>query len=231
MESEYIKCPSCKNTVSISYAFCPYCGYDLRPIIRFKARREIGIKDIVMNRLRFILIKPHRVFKEIALSPDLIGPFMIFTLAALLITLRFTLVLKTLTVILFLYLLAVSLIEVFILNIFIALIIHFIVRLLGGTGDFSITFSVYGYSYLPMLIGLAAIDIQLASTPTSILLADNPTTLTNVFAMGATIYAVFLLIIGFFLAFGISYSHGIDIKFSFLASYIAIGLAIAIILA
>ncbi|MGQ4890868.1 MAG: YIP1 family protein [Candidatus Njordarchaeia archaeon] len=230
---ETIKCPSCKNEVSITYTFCPYCGYDLRPLIKLKARKEINIKWILLNRIRYLLIKPDKVFREIALTPDLIGPFMIFILSALFVALKYPILSPPsgTNMTFFSLIFIASLAEVFLINIFIVAIIHIVVRLLGGIGNFSTTLSIFGYSYLPVALGFLVIDIQLLFIPKKTINLDNILLIGNLFNPSATIFAFFMLISAFYFAFGLAYAHGFDKIFSFVVSYISYGLIIAVLLA
>lgn len=230
---ETIKCPSCKNEVSITYTFCPYCGYDLRPLIRLKARKEVNIKWILLHRIRYLLIKPDKIFREISLTPDLIGPFMIFFLSALFVALKYPILvpLTGTNITFFLLIFVASIAEIFVINIFIAGLIHIVVRLLGGIGDFSTTLSIFGYSYIPAAFGLLIIDIQLLFVPKNIINLNNALAIGRIFNPSTTIFVFFMLISAFYFAFGLTYSHGFDKIFSFLVSYISYGLIIAVLLA
>ena len=230
-EDDTIKCPSCKNTVSITYTFCPYCGYDLRPLIRFKARKEIDFKRILLYRIRWLMFKPDQIFKEINLTPDLIGPFLIIAFSALMITFRLALVLGTniLNPMVFLFSYLVALLVLFFFLIFYSFLVYIFVKLAGGSGNYSTTVSIFGYSLLPAALGVIIVDIYLATTGLSNRLG-NSNFLVELFNTGAMIQSFFLLASAFYFAYGLIYTHGLNKYSAFIVSYISFGLLAAIIL-
>jgi hypothetical protein len=106
-----------------------------------------------------------------------------------------------------------------------------VVRIIGGTGSFTVTLSIFGYSFMPSALGLLIIDFYLLSVPKGIIDMVKPLDLFPVFRTAFTIFSIFLLITAFYFSFGLTYAHGMDRKFSFLVSYISFGLVIAVLLA
>ena len=218
--------------VSVTYTFCPYCGFDLRPLIRIKAREEVDLKRILLYRFRNLLYKPDKIFREIALTPDLIGPFLIMLVSAFFLALRFPILLpNSLNLYLFALFFLTSLAVVFTISLFITFIVHMVVRIIGGTGNFAVTLSIFGYSFIPSALGLLIIDLYLLSVPKELITLNSPLNLIPVFRTAFTMFSVFLLITAFYFSFGLAYAHGMDRKFSFLVSYISFGLVIAVLLA
>ncbi len=226
-----IKCPSCKNNVSVTYTFCPYCGYDLRPLIRFKARKEVNIKRIIQYRFRWILLKPDTVFKEISITPDLVGPFLIVLFSALLVTFRLGIILGSalFNPVIFLFAFGSSMLILLFILMFYSFLIHVFVKLTGGTGSYTATVSIFGYSFIPAAIGILIVDIYLATTPIALNI-NNISFLVGVFRVGLYIEVFFLLISAFYFTYGLVYTHGMNRFFAFLVSYISYGLLIAILL-
>lgn len=217
--------------MSITYTFCPYCGHDLRSLIRFKARKEVDLKRILLYRIRWMLLKPDQIFKEINLTPDLLGPFLILAFTALLLTVRMGLILGygLLNLVVFFSSFLVAFIVLFFFLIFYSFLIYVFVKLTGGTGNYSTTVSIFGYSLIPSALGVLIVDIYLATTGVSSGLS-NSNILVSVFNTGAIIQSFFLLISAFYFSFGLMYAHGMNRYSAFLISYISFGLLISIIL-
>jgi len=161
-----IKCPNCKSNVPIGYPVCPYCGYDLRAVIRLKARRELTKWDI-FTRVKKALFTPWTIFNDIMIAPDSLGPLIIMFIFSIFSALRIMILLGREIPLSVLYevfqvdlLILLSIIAglflYFIIWIFISIYFNFIIKLLGSRPDSSLTRSLTGYSagifFIPLLI-------------------------------------------------------------------------------
>lgn len=182
-----IKCPNCKSNVPIGYPICPYCGYDLRAIIRLKARRELNKWDIFI-RVKKALFTPWKIFNDIMIAPDSIGPLIIIFIFSILSALRIIallgrefslfelydifqldlLILLSIIVGLFLH---------FIIWIFISIYFNFIIKLLGSRPDSLLTSSLTGYSAGILFIPLIMVSIIISMTPSIVDLSSITYTL------------------------------------------------------
>jgi len=194
-----IKCPNCKSNVPIGYPICPYCGYDLRPIIRLKARQELTKRDIIL-RIRDSLIKPWKVYDSVILAPDSLGPLLIIMIISLLTALRLLIVLNKVlgftelsTIADISLLLTLAFAGGFILYLCIwlgfSIYTNFILRLLGANTDFSLTRSLVGYSSSVLILFSAV------STLITVFMPNNPTLTTEPSIIGLSRIIIFIGII------------------------------------
>jgi|GEM_PF-5892983 len=175
MSSEIsIKCPNCKSNVPVGYPICPYCGYDLRLIIRFRAIKELTFKDI-LNRIKKALIKPFEVYPEIVIAPDNRGGTLLLVILSVLLTLRLSLVLNHFLsellpkisllskVLEFSLALLLSFLLCFIGSIIYILLINFSLDLMGAETQFSLSFAIFSYSLWPTIWGVFISNIAMMS--------------------------------------------------------------------
>ena len=167
-----IKCPNCKSLVPIGYAICPYCGYDLRFIVRFHATKQITIRDIYL-RLKKSLKNPLSVYTEVALAPDTRGPLILLLIMALVLSIRLNSVISyTVPSILlnaglissFLYFTSILLINLtlsFVFSFLYIILVNFFLSLIGAEATFSQSFAIYGYSLWPSIVMLIISDLFL----------------------------------------------------------------------
>jgi len=161
-----IKCPNCKSNVPIGYPVCPYCGYDLRAVIRLKARRELTKWDI-FTRVKKALFTPWAIFNDIMIAPDSVGPLIIIFIFSFLSALRIMILLgreiplsalyEVFRVdLLILFSIMAGLFLYFVIWIFVSIYFNFVIKLLGSRPDSSLTRSLTGYSagilFIPLLV-------------------------------------------------------------------------------
>jgi len=225
---DFIICPSCKNRVSIAYTFCPYCGFDLRPLIRIKMSKEVNSLDIFIYRMKNFLLKPDDVFKDIALRSDNLGPILILFTMAFFISLRIFLVPQIVNIYNYVLFLALSLISIFLFLMFFSLIIHIIVKLVGGYGNFSVTFNNFVYALIPSILGVIINTILSFSLPLPLPTIPNLVPIKGPFETALLIQSFFMLISAFYFSFGLRYSHGLNKITSLLVSYVSFGLIILV---
>ncbi len=182
-EFKEIKCPRCKSLVPLGYIICPYCGYDLRPILRMYARRELTFKDIIRRVKDSIPIYggsliPTDLFNEIMIAPDALGPTMIIVALSFFISLIYMRLLLGVGIlasvnigVLFVLLLPITLILNLILFAIYVSFINWIFRLIGATNaEFTTTFSLLGYSLWPLVgASLIALFLMIAYNPSLLL--------------------------------------------------------------
>ena len=182
-EFKEIKCPQCKSLVPLGYIICPYCGYDLRPILRMRARQELTFKDIV-RRVRDSIpiyggsLIPTNLFNEIMIAPDALGPTIIIAAFSFFISLIYMRLLLGVGILMSLnpvVLFVLSLLITLVLNLILFAIyvsfINWLFRLTGATNaEFTTTFSLLGYSLWPLVgTSLLALFIMIAYNPSLIL--------------------------------------------------------------
>lgn len=160
-----IQCPSCRRVLTAPRLMCPYCGTDLRPLLRLRARLELSFRD-VLARLRGVLVKPTETMRQIAAVPDMLGPALLILAASLLLSLRvaawlpLTALPLALTIIISLFLLLACWLVV-------SWLVNSVCRLVGGAGTFDQTASVLGYSATPLVIGLLLTEPLIRTPPLS----------------------------------------------------------------
>ncbi|MCD6491142.1 MAG: YIP1 family protein [Candidatus Njordarchaeia archaeon] len=237
MSSEqYIKCPSCGSKVLIGYKICPYCGFDLRPLIRRKASAELTFRDII-RRIEYVSIKPSSVFREIILAPEYSGPFLIVIAGALLLALRFLIVLLSaipniqLDLMSGLAIFLIAFISSSLMFIFIwyllSLLLHAIIRLIGGIGSFSLTLVIVGYSLTPLILGFFISNNLLFFVPnltgTSLIDYLDVALNSSPVVISSYIFTGMLLWFGYLLSLGFSYAHGINKIASTILAFSTVG--------
>ncbi|MHA1615780.1 MAG: zinc ribbon domain-containing protein [Candidatus Njordarchaeales archaeon] len=232
----HIKCPNCKSVVPIGYPICPYCGYDLRLIIRFRATREVTLRDII-NRLKKALLNPFSLFSEILLAPDLQGGFLLLILLSLLLTLRFEITLNYLLpivpatqtalmrIIHLLTVLLLSFVICFAWAVFYILFLNFFLNLFGAETNFSLSFAILGYSLWPIIIGMSISNIfYITQLHSSFLITFNPTQVYHSFSSARIVLLGTTFITGVISGYGYSkvymISKFITIPLSILLMYI-----------
>jgi len=165
-----IRCPSCRNLVPSGYFMCPYCGTDLRLIIRLRMRLRLKMKDII-KRMRDVVMKPKSTMQEIVAVPDYLGPSLITLVLALFLSMRYVIISSSLGLIIGLY----PFLVILFLNVLIAMSIWFIIsaiinwifRLFGGTQTFDQTAAAIGYSLVPIVFGVFLGTLTLIGNPMS----------------------------------------------------------------
>lgn len=202
-EKETVQCPQCQKHVPVGYSVCPYCGTDLRDVFRLKATYELTLRD-TLNRIKRLTLSPlpTEIYSKIAVSPDYAGPFLIILVVAGLLTMRlFSLSIFTLTfsfnwisVTLAFTFTAVLTSLAFLLYSFIC---DKILRLLGGSGKFDQTFSILGYSAIPLIFGLIVTDVTVFLLP-------------NLPDISAFLFFPFFIWFTYFAGIGFHIAHGVS---------------------
>ncbi len=156
LDLEYLRCPRCKNDVPVIYIFCPFCGYDLRFIIRERLIMGLSLKDR-LYRIYYLLRSPLVAMKHIASAPDFLGAFIVFMIGTLLLLLKNLVVylgfIGGISKIAFLYLFLNSLFLQFIFWLAFTVLFHIALVIMGGKGTFSDVLNVLGYSMIYIGIG------------------------------------------------------------------------------
>lgn len=166
-KEETVRCPKCRKSVPVGYSSCPYCGYDLRGIFRLKASYELSFFDS-LKRIKEISTSPLStgVWRKIAVAPDYGGPMLVFLAISSLLMLRLVILARLPfkgVILLFAFLFSsVVLLLAFLLFSFIC---NKILIILGGGGDFDQTFSVLGYSAVPLFFGFLLTNILVFLLP------------------------------------------------------------------
>mgnify|MGYP003880493307 CR=1 FL=1 len=203
-----IKCPNCKSNVPIGYSICPYCGFDLRPIIRLRAKRELTKHDILL-RFKKAIFRPWIILDDIVLAPDNLGPLLIILLLSIITTIRTLisfhilagdpLLFGAIKLTLFLPLLMISSLCFFIcLWIIASFILNTIFRLLGASTDISLTMSLLGYAVGPLII-FSLISTLIISSVTGISVT-SPEIGSLLLSNTLIIASQYIMLLGFLLA-------------------------------
>ncbi len=161
-----VRCPNCKSNVPIGYPICPYCGFDLRPIIRLKARRELTKWDI-LKRVKKALFTPWKLHRDIMIAPDSLGPLILILILSMFSAFRTTMLIGKFISLVKLYeIFRVDLLIILstvaglflytVIWIAVSIYVNFVVKLLGSRPDISLTRSITGYSagilFAPFLV-------------------------------------------------------------------------------
>lgn len=203
---EYIRCPRCKNDVPVTYLFCPYCGYDLRFLIRERLAARLTFRDKLF-RLYFLFRNPLIAIKHIATAPDFTGSFIAIFLAI------FTMFLKSIVVlfkeasgisfyaVIYLFLLALML-EIILVTI-LTLIIHIAISIVGGKGLIKDIFCMIGYSQAYFAVAHLISLILVVSAP----ITGDETALIASVSPSTFLYVIVLILTGIVVGYGISFTH------------------------
>mgnify|MGYP000011625429 CR=1 FL=1 len=198
---EYIRCPRCKNDIPTTYIFCPFCGFDLRFIIREKLITRLSLKDRIY-RIYYLFRMPLESMKHIASAPDFLGAVLVSIIGAALLFIKSIAVylefIGSLSRESLIYLFLNALVLQFILWFVFAMFFHIALSIVGGKGTFGDVVNVLGYSMIFVNIGhvFSLILMSIASsTP------DSPS-LLPVYA-----YVPFIFISAILAGYGFSYTH------------------------
>jgi len=186
------------------YLFCPYCGLDLRFIIKEKLIARLTLRDRLV-RIYMLFRDPFRTMEHIASAPDLMGGFILMLLCGFILTLKFILIFSWYGVgissISFIYLLISAFTLEMMLWLSLSMIIGFAIKIVGGTGSFREILSLVGYNQVYLLIAHIISLLSLAgSGPVG---SESPGILTP----AASIYIPFIFVIAWFVGYGVSYTH------------------------
>ena len=219
-----IRCPNCKSNVPIGYPVCPYCGYDLRAVIRLRARRELTKWDI-LTRVKKALVSPWKIFNDIMIAPDSVGPLVIIFIFSVFSALRIIILLGREFPLDILYaifrvdlLILLSIIAglflYFVSWIFISIYFNFVIKLLGSKPDSSLTRSLTGYSAGILFIPLLVSSVIILTVPNT----SSIEALSYVSALSRAILFIGTLIYLLLLSDGLSKAYSINKILVFLLS-------------
>ena len=201
MQEYTVICPNCKSAVPIGYPICPYCGFDLRPIIRFKAKQELTKYDILM-RVKKALIRPWEIHKEIALAEDSLGPFIIALLLAFIFAIRLLitssnigllagLAIKDLGIFFFMSFF-VSMALMLLIWLVLSIVANLIFKLLGAKTNFPLTRCMVGYSLAIVIPFLLVNTIILALSTSELDIINNAMIARMIMFSGMILFVAFL---------------------------------------
>ncbi|MHA1608101.1 MAG: zinc-ribbon domain-containing protein [Candidatus Freyarchaeota archaeon] len=250
-----MRCPSCGAEVPVDEVKCPSCGAKvgeeiverLLPLLK-KPLEEPATPLPFYYRFFVGPIKPNVVFGNIAIAPDVLGPFLAVLLSGLLATFYFSVVWNNiflpnfLDLLLFRFIGSFLLIEVLLLNLAFTflqlLIVSFLYwlpfKLLGRGGRFKSFISMVGHAYIIVIIGqmvLLALTVfsghpLLLHGPPLIQMIMMQLYLYSSWNLGRTTKCVCLLGVAFLLTPGIRKLAKLSTSISMLSSYTIIMLAV-----
>lgn len=210
---ESIRCPACQKMVPVGYSTCPYCGTDLRQIFRLKATFELSIQDSLRRIKQTLTFSPTQIYSKIAVSPDYTGPMLIFLAISGLLTCR--IFISSYTVLSFTFnwfsvLLIFTLTSLLTLLSFflLSLVCNKILRLLGGSGKFDQTFSVLGYSGLPLVFAMFLTNFFL-------FFLASPKVGGSITFASNFIFLPFFVWFSYLAGTGLHFTHNLDRKLAF----------------
>jgi hypothetical protein len=201
-----MSCPRCGALVAPDEEVCPECNYRIAqetlervlPLLKRPEKEPISAMPFP-TRIAKAIIAPSQAFHDISRAPDAAGPFMLYLLNILGITLCYAAgwahiipfgnywALRALGEGALLGRIVSNAILVFIQFLFLGFIYWLPFRLVGKKGSFKKDLSIIGYAYTPVLIG-RALSVLLLFTllPTVIIPAD-----ANVIQAGISVTLVF----------------------------------------
>jgi hypothetical protein len=184
-----MSCPRCGALVAPDEEVCPECNYRLAeetlerllPLLKRPEKEPISAMSFPV-RIAKAIIAPSQAFYDISRAPDAVGPFILFALNVLCLTLYYAAgwnsiypfgdywILRVLGDGAILGRLFSNAILVFIQFLFISFIYWLPFRLVGKKGSYKRDLSIIGYAYTPVLIGRAiSIIILFTSLPSTVI--------------------------------------------------------------
>ena len=184
-----MNCPRCGALVAPDEEVCPECNYRLAPetlerllpLLKRPEKEPISAIPFPI-RIAKAIISPSQAFYDISRAPDAVGPFMIFLLNVLCLTLFYAAgwnhiyafgdywALSALGEGALLGRMVSNAILVFIQFLFLGLIYWLPFRLVGKKGSYKKDLSIIGYAYTPVLIGRAiSVLILFTSLPSIVI--------------------------------------------------------------
>ncbi len=188
----------------MGYSSCPYCGYDLRGIFRLKASYELSFIDS-LKRIKEISTSPlpTEVWRKIAVAPDYGGPMLIvFAISSLLMLRLFILAHLPFKGVILLLTFVLSSVVLFLVFLLFSFICNKILIILGGGGDFDQTFSVLGYSAVPLFFGFLLTDLLVVLLP-------------NALEVSAYVFLPFFIWFSYFASHGLHIAHDLSKPLAF----------------
>lgn len=206
---ETVKCPHCGKRVPIGYSICPYCGNDIEYVFRLKATIELSFIDTLQRIKKISTFSYVNTLSNITVSPDFAGPLINILAISLLIGFR-SFILSSFPLfsilsnrVLLLLMFFFSIIITFSSFTFFSFLSNKILRVLGGEGSFNQTFSILGYSAIPLIFGFITTNIILLVLP-------------NALNISATIFVFFIAWFSYYASVGLHFAHKVSKKLAFL---------------
>jgi len=199
------------------YLFCPYCGLDLRFIIRERLIARLTLHDRIL-RMLVLMRNPLNAIEHIASAPDLLGGAIICVLCSFVLLIKLLMLMVKYSIPINAYgvvcLLVASVLTQFLVWIFLAIVLHVGIRVAGGVGSFRDIMSIVGYCQLYLLIGHIVSMVMLSFVPPS----PDPSELSRALLGSAEVYAPFLIFIAILVGYGASFTHMLKKPAAILAS-------------
>ena len=214
-----MRCPKCKNDVPVTYLFCPYCGYDLRFIIKERLIARLSFRERIL-RIMMLIRNPFKTIEHIASAPDLMGGFIVALICGLLLFGKVAvLFLKNgvgLNLTAVAYLIMGAVFFQIVLWLFLSIAIHIAMKIVGGVGVFRDVMSLVGYNQIFIAIA-HVVSIVVVS-------ASSPSTVNGVAVFMGTsfLYVPFWLGVAFLVGYGLAYTHMLKKITAILASIISV---------
>jgi len=203
---EYIRCPSCKNDIPITYLFCPYCGLDLRFIIRERLIARLTFRDRVL-RIYMLFKDPIRTVEHIATAPDMFGGFLCLLICSVLLLFKSIIIFSKYGIRLSStavgYLILSAMLTQLVLWMALAFLVNLSIRIVGGIGTFRDITSIVGYTQAYFIIAHVASLVVVATSSVPYDITQAPVSLGG----AASVYIPFYIIIAVFAGYGISFTH------------------------
>lgn len=202
----------------MTYLFCPYCGYDLRFIIKERLIARLSFRDRIL-RIIMLVKNPFKTIEHIASAPDLMGGFIVALVCSILLFWKMAILFARsgigLNLVAVGYLIIGALFFQIILWISLSFVIHIAMKIVGGVGIFRDVMSLVGYNQIFIAVAhVMSVLIVLASTPATV---DGITIFLGI----STIYIPFLLVVAFLVGYGLAYTHMLKKVTAILASTIS----------
>lgn len=199
-----MSCPKCGALVAPDEEICPECNYRLAeetlerllPLLKRPEKEPISPMPFPI-RIAKAIIAPSSAFHDISRAPDAAGPFIIYTLNVLAITIYYAAgwnhiyplgdywILRVLGDGALFGRLASNAILVLIQFLFLGFIYWLPFRLIGRKSSFKRDLSIVGYAYTPVLIGRAISILILFTSLPAIVIPGNASLLQAQFSVAS----------------------------------------------
>lgn len=253
-----MSCPKCGALVAPDEEVCPECNYRLAeetlerilPLLKRPKKEPISPMSFPI-RIAKAIIAPSQAFHDIARAPDAAGPFMLYVLSVLAITLHYAAgwnhiyplgeywILRVMGDGAILGRLVSNAVLVLIQFLFLGFIYWLPFRLIGRKSSFKRDLSIIGYAYTPVLIGRAISVLILFTSLPSIVILGNASLIQAQFSVASvfmssvwnTVTAIEIacwLWAAFMIALGIRQVNELSTTAALISSYVIMIIFLAI---